>query len=399
MRVAVVGAGIAGTLTTHYLLEHGCDVTVFERASGPASESSRANGGQLSYSFCDAMADPQLLPKLPGIMLGRDPAFQIRPSLRREFVKWGISFLGQCTTARRDQNTNTLLSLSKRSAELMQDLAKDLGHQSAINRVGKLVLLNTDPSAELRRRVSLKTAQGFDVQILSTDQVLKLEPSIEQFRELPKAALFSPDDEVGNAHTFIGCAAQTLAAKGATFNFGQEINSIDIDNAGQCRVATNQAEAEFDAVVIATGRDLDLLEKLGLQLPIMPMSGYSWSFPANNSSPTISVTALAQRLVFSRINDIILVAGFADVNPRANDTTRRAELLKTIAASIAPEAADYSSPLEAPWHGVRAMTPDSTPIVGQTKISSLYVNLGHGMLGWTLGAATSELVANAVVKS
>ena len=398
MRVAVVGAGIAGTLTSHYLFEHGCEVTVFDRANSPASESSRANGGQLSYSFCDAMADPQLLRKLPGIMLRQDPAFQIRPSLSREFLTWGVKFLGQCTQARRDKNTNTLLALSKRSAELMQDLTQAFGDPKVITRAGKLVLLNADPDTELERRVKLKNAQGFDVRILNTQELLALEPSIEQFKEQPRAAIYSPDDEVGNAHTFIGCMAKSLQAKGVNFQFDQEIRAIDKTGSGQ-RITTKDDELEFDAVIVATGKDLSLLNRLGLRLPILSMSGYSWSFPAIESSPTISITALAQRLVFSRIDDIVRVAGFADVNLKEDKMLSRAHVLKTLASTIAPHAADYDSPVSAPWHGVRAMTPDSTPIVGKTTLPSVYVNLGHGMLGWTLGAATSELVANAVVQN
>ena len=399
MRVAVVGAGIAGTLTSHYLFEHGCNVTVFDRASAPASNSSRANGGQLSYSFCDAMADPQILRKLPSIMLRQDPAFQIRPSLRREFLGWGMSFLQQCTTERRDKNTNALLSLSKRSAELMQELSRNFGDENAIERAGKLVLLNTTPDAELQRRVSLKNRQGFDVQILNTDETLELEPSIEQFRDLPAAAIYSPGDEVGNAHTFIGCMARSLQAKGVVFCFDQEILSIHKISSGQQRVRTSESESDFDAIVIATGNDLSLLSKLGLRLPILPMSGYSWSFPAKDSSPSVSITALAQRLVFSRFDDIVRVAGFADVNLKESEIARRADLLKKLASSIAPHAANYDAAVEAPWHGIRAMTPNSTPIVGATKLPSIYVNLGHGMLGWTLGAATSELVAKAVIQA
>ena len=228
--------------------------------------------------------------------------------------------------------------------------------------------------------------------------MLALEPSIEQFKEQPRAAIYSPDDEVGNAHTFIGCMAKSLQAKGVNFQFDQEIRAIDKTGSGQ-RITTKDDELEFDAVIVATGKDLSLLNRLGLRLPILSMSGYSWSFPAIESSPNVSITALAQRLVFSRIDDIVRVAGFADVNLKEDKMLSRAHVLKTLASTIAPHAADYDSPVSAPWHGVRAMTPDSTPIVGKTTLPSVYVNLGHGMLGWTLGAATSELVANAVVQN
>ncbi len=170
MHVAVIGAGVIGTLTAHYLHTKGCAVTVYESASQAATLTSSANGGQLSYSFCDALADPQLLSKLPGILTGRDPAFVVENFLDPQFVRWGLRFLAQCTAKRRDANTLKLLDLCVKSAALMQPLLAQFGPESHHTNPGKLVLLDQPPSAELQRRTEMKQTAGIEISLLNATQ-------------------------------------------------------------------------------------------------------------------------------------------------------------------------------------------------------------------------------------
>ncbi len=399
MEVAVVGGGVVGTLTAHFLREQGCQVTVYERAEEPASETSRANGGQLSYSFCDAMADPQLLPRLPGILLGMDPAFRIRPSLQPGFIQWGLKFLGQCRKQRRDENTRMLLSLALRSSELMQPLNQKFGPHATHARNGKLVLLNHAVDAETKRRVAMKRDTGLDVRVLDRDEMLAIEPALASLTEPTTAAIYSPSDEVANAHTFTKCLARALNAAGVAFRYGEEITALQPGDS-HCGVETAAGIEAYDAVVIATGDGATrLLEPHGVRFPVLGMSGYSWTFPATEASPTTSITALSRRLVFSRLGDVIRVAGFADVNAKRSQIQARANTLREFATGLLPDGAVYDAPIGTAWHGMRAMTPDSRPIVGATALPGVYTNLGHGMLGWTLGAATSELVAGEVANA
>ena len=167
-----------------------------------------------------------------------------------------------------------------------------------------------------------------------------------------------------------------------------------------CGVETAAGIEAYDAVVIATGDGATrLLEPHGVRFPVLGMSGYSWTFPATEASPTTSITALSRRLVFSRLGDVIRVAGFADVNAKRSQIQARANTLREFATGLLPDGAVYDAPIGTAWHGMRAMTPDSRPIVGATALPGVYTNLGHGMLGWTLGAATSELVAGEVANA
>ena len=400
MKVAVIGGGVVGTLTAYYLDSRGCQVTIFDQGHEPANKTSRANGGQLSYSFCDAMADPQIVPKLPGIVFGSDPAFRIKPSLQPEFIQWGMSFLSECRTKQRDKNTKALLKLAQRSAELMESLKEQFGDRAAFNQHGKLVLLSQAPDDETRRRVDLKRELGLNVSILNQDKILDIEPALARLNDAPSAAIYSPDDEAANAHLFTMCLSQALTKKGIECRYGESVESITTTKAGDCRIKTNSEEFAFNAIVLATGDGAArLLRPHGIKLPVLGMSGYSWTFPATEGSPSTSITALAKRIVFSRLGDVIRVAGFADVNLSPDTRYERAQTLREVAMQLLPGGADYENPVGDWWHGVRAMTPNSQPILGATSLPGIYTNLGHGMLGWTLGAATSEYVAQEITKN
>ncbi len=397
MQVAVIGAGIVGTLTAHYLNTLGAEVTVLDRSSHAGALTSRANGGQLSYSFCDALADPQLLPKLPGILFGMDPAFRIRPKIDLDFVKWGLRFIRECTKTRRDQNTLALLAKALRSEELMRPLLERLGEQSAYSRPGKLVLLSRPGTKELERRCELKRASGVKIDLITAAQALDIEPALNHWQWQPAAALYSPGDEVADAHLFTQLLASDLKTRGVAFEYGTAVSEVNQVN-GATTVRTLEQELKFDAVVLATGHmGQSMLRQAGIRAPILPMAGYSVTLPATSHSMQTSVTALEHRLVFSRLEKQVRIAGFSDVNPAPRDLEHRAVTLRSTARDLAPCAADYRANDSCAWQGIRAMTPNSRPLVGRTKQTNIFVNMGHGMLGWTLGAATASEVANQVM--
>ncbi len=400
MNVAVIGGGIVGTLTAYYLWNQGCQVTIFDRAAEPASATSRANGGQLSYSFCDAMADPQLIPKLPGILLGFDPAFSIRPSLQPDFIRWGLKFLAECRSRQRDDNTRALLTLAQRSAELMETLKQQFGEHADFTQHGKVVLLGHEVDQETLRRIEIKRNLGLELAVLNEQEIIAVEPALADLAEPPVAGIYSPNDAAANAHIFAVCLSQYLVKKGVVTRYGESVDRLVPVDKGRCRIVTGADDKAYSAVVLATGDGATkLLRPHGIKLPVLGMSGYSWTFPATEASPSTSITALSKRLVFSRLGNVVRVAGFADVNPHPARHGTRADTLRNIAAQLLPKGADYENPTENWWHGVRAMTPDSRPILGATALPGVYTNLGHGMLGWTLGAATSEYVAREITKN
>ena len=400
MKVAVIGAGIIGVLTAHFLQKRGAEVVVYDRLPQAASLTSKANGGQLSYSFCDALADPNLLAKMPGILAGFDPAFRIRPSLDPDFIRWGIRFLSQCTTSKRDLNTLALLKLAIRSAELMAPMNEQFGSEYNYARPGKLVLLSGAPSDELKRRIAIKRNLGLDVQLLSRDQLLRQEPAIERWNWQAQGALFSPGDEVGDPHRFAAALSKQLISRGAEFRYSCPIEKIQSDEGKSPAVCTHADTENFDAIVIATGYEANrLLKPLGIRVPVLGMAGYSLTLPATESSHQISITAPDQRIVFSRMGASVRIAGFADINVGTDVLQKRSEVLLQTAKQLAPDAADYAARNTQAWQGFRAMTPNSQPLLGATSQPGIFTNLGHGMLGWTLGAATSDKVASQVLKA
>ena len=401
MHVAVIGAGIIGTLTAHYLDALGVQVTVLERHAKAAAETSRANGGPLPYSFCDALADPQILPKLPSILAGLDPGFRIKPPTDWEFIQWGCRFLSECTAKKRDANTLNILATALHSAELMAPLLHKFGDNASHTTPGKLVLLSQPASPELTRRTELKRASGVAINIVSNDEMLEIEPQLKFWDWHPHAAIYAPGDEVADAFRFTQLLASDLQARGVEFRFNTPVESIQQTRSGECVLTSFGQTQHYDAVVIAAGHDTMLLTSLfDSRLPVIPMAGYSLTLPSGVHSMRASITAQDHRIVFSRLGARVRIAGFADMNPRRGDCeAARTALLMATAERLAPEAADYRSTNIQSWQGFRGMTPNSRPLVGPTRNPKVFVNIGHGMLGWTLGAATAWKVATQVIKA
>lgn len=400
MRVVVLGAGVVGVTTAYYLSRLGCEVTVVDRAGAAGDGASFGNAGQLSYSFTDALARPAFLAHLPGMVLGRDRGSKVR--LSPELVPWGLRFLAQCTNARARQNTVAVLELALRSADLMDELREalpfDFGHRNA----GKLVLLSNPEEVEAARASSaLKQLHGSDARVLTREEAVAVEPAIEDMSEEILAAVYSASDEVADSQLFVTGLKNWLDEQGsAEFRLSAEARHL-VTRKGQVRgVAVNGEELEADAVVVCLGAwAQDFLRAAGVDPHIVPVRGYSITLPPGSSAPSVSVTALKHKMVFSRLNGATRIAGFADF--RGFDTRgdeERIGLLSQSAQHFAPLAADYGAADAKSWGGFRPMTPDGRPLVGATKVPGLYVNVGHGTLGWTLACATASDAANAVVE-
>jgi D-amino-acid dehydrogenase len=401
MRVVVVGAGVIGVTTAYYLSQAGCEVTVIDRAAEVADGASRANGAQLSYSFTDALANPGFIPQLPALLAGQDSGFRVR--LAPALLPWGLRFLSQCTSNRARQNTLAVLQTAMRSAtlltELRQNLPFDFSHRSA----GKLVLLSSAESLRSAEASSqLKNAHGCETEILTPGEAIRLEKSIASMATTIVGAVYSRNDEVADAYLFTQGMKEWLENTGAaTFVLGSEVERISKRHNRVQSVFVSSEEIAADAIVICTGAwSGKLLQSLGIDPQIYPVRGYSITLPLGEQSPQVSVSALKQRIVFSRINGCMRIAGFADFKGFSTEgDPRRIEMLVNVARSCAPLAADYNAAEQHRWGGFRPMTPDGRPRTGPTSVDGLFLNTGHGMLGWTLACASGYDVAQAVTKS
>jgi len=399
-RVAVMGAGVVGVVTAWYLTQKGHAVTVIERSDSVASGTSHANAGQLSYSFTDALARPEFLRKLPGLMLGTDPGilFRARPSLA--MLRWGRAFLRQCTAAKARDNTIAVLKLAMRSGRLMDQLMDAAAIDFSFARAGKLVLLSGPDEVEnARQSVLLKQEQGCATEILTRDEALQVEPALAEMRRDFVGAIYSRNDHVADARLFTTGLADRLGRRGAAqFHLGEAATGVLTEGGRVRAVVTDKSEYEVDAVVVCTGTgSADLLLPLGIDPAICPVRGYSITLPPGDNPPRVSISDLRHRIVLSRLGPLVRIAGFADfVDAGTGRDAARIDALLNMARRMAPRAADYGAPDMQGWAACRPMTPDGRPRVGPTAIDGLFLNTGHGMLGFTLACATGHDVAELV---
>lgn len=398
--VAVLGAGVTGVVAAWYLSQKGHDVSLIERSDSVASGTSHANAGQLSYSFTDALARPQFLRKLPGLMLGNDPGilFRARPSVA--LFRWGRVFLRQCTSAQARDNTVALLKLAMRSAGLMERLMEAVPIDFQFARAGKLVLLTRPEELSAARKTALmKQEYGCLTEVLAREEALEIEPALADMRRDFVAAIYSRNDHVADARLFTVGLADWLRRQGAVdFHLGETATTL-VTEANQLHtVVTDRTEYAVDAVVVCLGTgSANLLLPLGIDPAICPVRGYSITLPPGAHAPRVSISDLRHRIVLSRLGPSVRIAGFADfVDLETHRDPARIDALLAIARRVAPLAADYDAPDLKGWAGFRPMTPDGRPRVGPTAIGGLYLNTGHGMLGWTLACATGHEVAEMV---
>ena len=397
MRVVVLGAGVVGVTTAYYLTERGHTVTVVDQADEVASGASGGNGGQLSYSFTDAMASPALLAKLPRVISGLDPAFDVRPPIDTLPIRWGLDFLKQCTSQRARSNTLAVLQMAMRSSSLMAELRAQVSLDFSFRRAGKLVVLSKPAELEAAEDTcTVKRQYGCDVRVIKPEQAIEIEPALAFIKTPFAGAVYSENDEVGDVLSFTSQLAQWLGNNRNTeFQFNTTVHRI-ITEAGKLRaIETSNGTLRPDAVVVCLGAWSDrILKSLGIRANIYPVRGYSVTLPAGEKSNSVSITDLGSKMVYSRLGDQIRIAGFADfVGFRTDRDKDRVRTLLDTARNFAPDIADFDVSSVNEWGGYRPMTPDSRPLVGPTSVEGLFLNTGHGMLGWTLACVSGHDVA------
>ncbi len=401
MHVVVIGAGVIGVTSAYYLSQLGFRVTVVDRATDVADEASYGNAGQLSYSFTDALAKPEFVKKIPGLVAGLDSAYQVR--LRPNLVPWGMRFLSQCTRTRAAENTVAVLKRAQRSEKLMQDLRAELGLEFSHRAAGKLVLLGTEADAEAARHTAaLKAEHGCQTEVVSAQAATEIEPALADMQQDFVAAVYSEHDSVADSWAFCKGLKQVLDETGrVSFRLGARVRRLVRDGSRITAIELDDGQLSADAFVVCTGAwSGELLRPLGVDPHIYPVRGYSVTLPPGPSAPKVSVTILKRKIVFSRINGRVRIAGFADFLgfSEENDDDRIATLIE-VARECAPLAADYEAADREAWGGFRPMTPNGQPRVEQSEVDGLYLNTGHGMLGWTLACASGHDIARLVANS
>ncbi len=408
MRVIVLGAGLLGTTSAYFLSQLGHDVTVVDRQATPGAETSFANGGQISVSHAEPWANPGAPLKLLK-WLGREDApllFRLRPDLRQWL--WGLSFLRECTPARTRHNIEQIVRLGTYSRDVLQQLRRDTGIAYDQRTQGILHFYTSQKEFDAALAPAEQMRElGCERQVIDADQAVRLEPALAHIRPQLAGATYTAEDESGDANRFTRELAGKAEAAGVRFLMGHTITALR-EVAGEIdHVEATDAEGRYqrlraDAYVLAMGSFSPLLAApLGIRLPIYPAKGYSVTMPVKDASRAhqVSLTDDEFKLVFSRLTgpqgDRLRIAGTAELNGYDRDlSTVRCEAIVRRVEQLFPGAGDTAQAQF--WSGLRPATPSNVPIIGASRVGRLFLNTGHGTLGWTHACGSGQSIARIV---
>ena len=396
----VVGAGIVGATSAFAMAKAGWKVRLVDSHPEPGMGASFGNGRQLSYSYTNALASPDILAELPRLALGLDPGFRLRLAPSISSLRWLTRFLRNCTAKRYRQNTLDVLQLAEKSRMEMQSFLNNNPIDFDQRNAGKLILFSDQESFKnAKSMLEAKIASGSHQTAISAAEVQELEPATRQYSELV-GAIYAPDDQTGDCALFAKRLIQ-LATKnyGAIFDRDHSVASLSPQGGKTAVNFPDGDEALTDMAVVCSGYHANhLLGPMGHKLPLIPMKGYSFTAPRTAMSPQVSITDAVRRIVFTDLGERVLVAGLADLGSNGADYAKeRMDALVRAAKSSLPGAADYDAASDF-WVGHRPLTPDSLPITRRLS-RSLAVNTGHGMLGWTLAMGSAAILVEELART
>ena len=408
MKVIVLGAGIIGTASAWFLNKAGHDVTVIERQPGAAQETSFANGCQISVSHAEPWANPAAPMKVLK-WLGKEDApllFRFRPEWLQ--WKWGLNFLRECTPARTADNIRQIVAIAEYSRQTLQAVRAETGVDYDCLTRG-ILHFYTDkkdfeeslPAARLMREL------GCERNSITADEVIRIEPALASIRDRIVGGDFTATDESGDIYKFTTGLAAKAAEAGVQFQFNTTITRLITEGSGAhakitgVEIITPDGRHQVlhaDAFVMAMGSfSVPLLKPLGIDLMIYPGKGYSATYAVTNpdAAPSVSLTDDGYKLVVSRLGDRLRVAGTCELNGYTRELNMtRCEAITRRTRELFPGACDYDNPTY--WTGLRPLTPSNVPYIGKTKFSNLFLNTGHGTLGWTMGCGSGRALADIV---
>jgi D-amino-acid dehydrogenase len=401
MTTLVLGAGVIGVTTAYYLAKAGHKVVVVERQPGPALETSFANGGQISACHTEPWATPATLPKVLK-WLGRDDApLKFRLKADPALWSWCLRFLVNCTENRANINIERMLRVALYSRDTLRALREDTGIEYDQLSNGILHIYREEKELEAASKRALAMNQlGLDRRILDAEACVTLEPALKTAKNDGElcGGLYTPGDESGDAHTFTLALAQLAADLGVEFHYDCPIAGLIVQDGEFTGINTDNGIFKANSCVVALGSYSPLLLKPhGIQLPVYPAKGYSVTLPVENivQAPSISLIQDELKLVYSRLGDRLRIAGTAEIagyNDHIDE--KRAKYILSAALKLFPDIPEPENPEF--WAGLRPKTPDSVPVLGPTKIKNLFLNTGHGTLGWTMACGSAKVLADLV---
>lgn len=399
MKVVVIGGGVVGITTAYYAARDGHDVTVIDRLPGPAQETSFANAGEISPGYAAPWASPDVPAKaLKWLFMEHAPLILRLQSIDPAMVAWGLAMLRNCTSERYAANKTKMVRLATYSRNMLRALRAEESIEYDQRSQGTLQVFRTQKQYETAARdIEVLQAGGIDFELLDKAGCYVAEPGLASAAEPITGGLRLPGDETGDCFKFTNALTEIAQARGVRFQWNTVIEALS-ESGGVVSAHTGGETIEADAFVLAGGSWSPCLARcIGLRLPIYPVKGYSITLPAAGEHETPQSTLLDEtfKVAITRLGDRVRVGGMAELagfdrslNPKRQRT------LECSAFSLFPALAGASE--RSFWCGHRPMTPNSVPLVGPTRFRNLWLNTGHGTLGWTMSCGSARLIADSL---
>ena len=408
-KIAIIGAGIAGITTAYALAKKGCDVTLLDSRRYPAMATSYANGGQLSASNSETWNTSKNI--LNGLkwMFKKDAPLLFNPSPSLQKYKWMLGFLAATFNGKHKSNTQETIDLAKRAREIYYGIADSEGLKFDLLKKGILHFYND--SKELKsaaNKASWLDQEGMEWEVLSLDEIEDLEPAFKSASNQKKivGGIYTKSDASGDIHKFCVGMQKILEEKyGVETIFNTEIDTIYKD---QDKIILSGADLssakgfEFNKVAICAGVETQrFADILGDSMRVYPVKGYSVTIYLDDmisqeAAPQVSLLDDPVKIVSSRLGNRLRVAGTAELAGKNKDI--RQDRIRPLLKWVREYFPSVSTENYTPWAGLRPMTPDMMPLIFESNVNGIFYNTGHGHLGWTLGAATGEILAEKMQK-
>ncbi|MBE28867.1 D-amino acid dehydrogenase small subunit [bacterium] len=400
MKVVVLGAGIIGTTSAYFLAKQGHEVTVIDRQDSVSMETSHANAGCLSYGFTSPWASPGLpFSVLKWALTGRSPLI-INPNISIETIKFLYRMYKNCNSQSYEINKSRMLRVANYSQKALLEIETDFDFFYEQKKQGSLQLFwDSKEIDKTKKDIAILDKFNIKSQLLSTEDCIKIEPGLQYVKNKLVGGIQFMDDFTGNCYLFSNEVYKKCVEMGVNFKFNTEIKSLKVNNDKIISVLTDKDEFTADSYSVSLGSySTKILSKIGIDIPIYPIKGYSITLPvlSNEDAPQSTIMDEKNKIAITRLGDRIRVAGMAHLTDF--DKSLRVKSLDSLMSGLDllfPKS--YVSSKETNfWTGFRPSTPDGTPIIGPTPYNNLFLNTGHGTLGWTMSAGSGKLLANII---
>ena len=399
MKVAILGSGVIGVTSAWYLAKAGHEVVVIDRQPGPALETSYANAGEISPGYASPWAAPGIPMKAMRWLFMQHAPLILRPTFDVAMWRWIVAMLGNCTEKAYAVNKSRMVRLAEFSRDQLIALRQETGISYDERSQGTLQLFREQKQLDgIGKDVAVLQADGVPFEVLDKAGCIAAEPGLANSQSPIVGGLRLPNDETGDCFKFTNALAEMAKAAGVTFLNDHKIKRLVHDRGSIDHVETEKGPIKADAFIVALGSYSPLLvAPLGIRLPVYPVKGYSITVPitAAERAPVSTLLDESFKVAITRLGDRIRVGGMAELSGfSTNLPDKRRDTLEYSVGSLFPAAGDLGKARF--WSGLRPMTPDSTPVIGATHIPNLYLNTGHGTLGWTMACGSGHVIADII---